>query len=231
MPSSHRWPLPFAPVVVALVACAAPAGGDAGIDSMSETSGATEGDAESSGLDADATTAATAEESDGGTDEGADPSPETLYLGLCSPCHGADALGTELGYELRHPDHDYARWVVRNGRVDGEFPGSVMAAYPEAALSDDDLDAILDWLDAFPQPDVGEALYLDYCRNCHGPDARGGIVGKDISDKEFHDALEKVRKGEGGSNYAARALYMPAAGPTRLADDEVAKIAEFIAAL
>lgn len=150
---------------------------------------------------------------------------------LCASCHGPAAEGTALAYELRHPPHDYARWVIRNGRTGGEFPGSEMAAYPEALLDDAEVDAILEYLDGFEQPTTGEALYLDYCANCHGADAGGGAVQKPIEYEGVHDMLEKVREGEGGSNYGARHQYMPRFASDRLADDEVTAIAEYIAGL
>ena len=121
--------------------------------------------------------------------------------------------------------------MIRNGRTGGEFPGSEMAAYPEALLDDAEVDAILGWLDAFEQPTTGEGLYLDYCANCHGADAGGGVVEKPIEYEGVHDLLEKVREGEGGTNYGARLQYMPAVASDRLDDDEVTAIAEHIAGL
>jgi mono/diheme cytochrome c family protein len=139
--------------------------------------------------------------------------------------------GTVLGYELRHPLRPFSTWVVRNGRSGGEFPSSVMLPYSADLLSDADLGAIFDYLASFPQPTTGEGLYLDYCANCHGADARGGMAGADISDKGFNDASEKVRRGEGGVDYGNRAAYMPAFGGEVLSDDELRAITDYLATL
>ena len=166
--------------------------------------------------------------SSGGSPNGGDPS--TNAFTQCAVCHGPTGEGTALGYEIRHPVRPYATWVVRHGRTGGEFPGSAMLAYG-AAVSDAQLSSIFDYLDSFPQPTDGQGLYLDYCRNCHGTDARGGVTGVDISDKAYKDALEKVRKGEGGTDYGSRDMYMPAFPASRLSDADVRAIADYIGTL
>lgn len=173
---------------------------------------------------------------EGGADSGSsgggmDRDGEEVYMLLCASCHGADAQGTMLAYELRHPVRPYATWVVRNGRTGNELAPSVMAAYPSSVVSDVELERVFDFLDAFPRAEGGEALYLDHCRNCHGIDAAGGEVEKDIRPNPFHDALEKVRQGEGGSGYGARLLFMPALDAAALSDDELQQIVDFIGTL
>jgi mono/diheme cytochrome c family protein len=163
---------------------------------------------------------------DPATTGSSDATGEELYA-LCAPCHGPAGEGSELGYELRHPSRPYATWVVRNGRPGTEFDNSVMAPYSESILSDADLEKIWDYLDSFEQPTTSEGLYLDYCGNCHGPDATGGVVGVIITDKTFPDAIEKVREGEGGTNYGNRPVYMPGFDTSRLTDDEVQLIVDF----
>jgi mono/diheme cytochrome c family protein len=166
-------------------------------------------------------------DSPNGTDSlnGGDP------FAACAVCHGPTGEGTALGYEIRHPARPYAAWVVRHGRTGGEFPGSAMVPYAPSTVTDAQLSSIFDYLDGFPQPTTGEGLYLDYCRNCHGTNARGGVTGVDISDKEYQDVLEKVREGEGGNNYANRAEYMPGFSADALSDAEVRAIAEYIGTL
>lgn len=154
---------------------------------------------------------------------------EELYGMLCAPCHGNDALGTALGYELRHPVRDFSNWVVRNGRPGDEFPDSAMANYAAATIDDAALHRVWDYLDSFPQPDTGEGLYMDYCANCHGADATGGVVGHNISDKEFDDILEEVREGKDLDTPGARMRFMPAWDASQLTDDELQQIADFIA--
>ena len=125
----------------------------------------------------------------------------------------------------------YSDWVVRNGRPGTEFEGSAMAAYEPSVASDTQLEEIWDYLDAQPQPTTGEGLYLDYCANCHGVDATGGVVGKDISDKTFADSLERVRVGAGLSDPGARLFYMPAFDTDVLSDQELQLLIDHVATL
>lgn len=214
------------------------AAADTGGDDSSAGADATGGAGDSSSASATGDTGfAGSDDAGSGGPEGDDPDDtgapltgEGLFLQLCAACHGADAMGTDLAYELRHPHREHATWVVRNGRPGDEFENSVMAPFSPEALSDAELELIFDFLDAFPQPDTPEGLYLDYCRNCHGPDARGGVVGVDIVDQELGDIEEKVRDGE-GDNPGARTSYMPARGSDVLSDAEVEAIAGFIASL
>jgi mono/diheme cytochrome c family protein len=178
---------------------------------------------------ADQPNQATGGASGGGSPNGGDPAGNAFAQ--CAVCHGPTGEGTALGYEIRHPVRPYAAWVVRHGRTGGEFPGSAMLAYGATVVSDGQLSSIFDYLDAFPQPTDGQGLYLDYCRNCHGTDARGGVTGVDISDKEYNDALEKVRVGEGGTDYGSRDMYMPAFPASRLSDADVRAIADYIGTL
>lgn len=201
---------------------------DAAIHGAADTDTAA-GAAESSGDGSDTDPAADAGST---TDEPATQSGEELYAGLCASCHGAQGEGTQLGYELAHPSRQYAIWVVRNGRQDGEFPTSVMAAYPPEVVSDEQLEEILDWLDGLEQPQVGETLYLDYCGNCHGADPNdGGIVGKKVGGKSFSDTVDKVRKGKGGDAYGDREAYMPGFDEARLDDVEIQAITDWFATL
>jgi mono/diheme cytochrome c family protein len=187
--------------------------------------GMTGGDAASSGADDASSADGTA---DGGVDPLADMTGEEIYTAYCAACHGVTGVGTALGYELRHPVREFATWVVRNGRPGDEFPDSAMMVYGPELISDDALDRVWDYLDAFEQPADGAGLFADYCANCHGPTATGGVVNVNISDKGFGDIQEKVREGEGGSP-GARFEYMPGESPSRISDAELQLIADFIA--
>ncbi len=232
----------FLAAAVVLVACGGEpeAGSASGHSSTGDDSGGTsfgtddgtESEAGSAGTVADDETAGSAggDDDDPFGDTGGPMSGPMLYATLCAPCHGNDAQGTALGYELRHPDREYSRWVVRNGRGGDEFPDSAMAAYDPAVVSDAQLDEMFDWLDAFEQPTTGEGLYLDYCRNCHGVDpSAGGVAGEGIDDKDFDDALEAVREGKGGTSYGMRAMYMTALPQDALSDDELMAITAWFA--
>jgi mono/diheme cytochrome c family protein len=155
-----------------------------------------------------------------------------VYQALCAACHGPTGEGTALAPELQHPVADFSTWVVRNGRDSDGYAGP-MLAYAETMVTDRQLEEIWTWLASLPQPTTGGALYLDYCANCHGTDARGGRVAKDIQEKgtEPADLTEKVREGEGGTNYAAATLYMPHWSTAQISNDELALIAEYITTL
>lgn len=196
-----------------------------------------ESDGGSSGADTEGSDGSASDSSSGADDSGgsggdettaggSDATGEELYL-MCAGCHGAQGEGSELGYELRHPDREFATWVVRNGRPGDEFENSTMIAYDESVLSDEDLEKIWDYLDSFDQPTTGEELYLDYCGNCHGADGSGGIVAVDITDKLLADTVESVRVGKGGTDYDARAFYMPALDETTLSEDEVQAMIDY----
>ena len=223
-------------LALAFACCTSCTSPDADDDDAEAESSAAQDDAEpassdaGSSDDASSTTDATSAE-ESGTTGSVGLSGEQLYGAFCAACHGADANGTVLAYEVRHPDREYARWVVRNGRMGTEFGDSVMMPFSDQLLSDDDLDLVFDWLDAFPQPDTGEGLYLDYCRNCHGADAGGGVVDKPIQGVSVSDALEKAREGEGGQSYGSRGEFMSAFAEDRLSESEIVAIVQYIATL
>ena len=222
MSTRLRWLL-----LTALVAC----GGDDGTDeamtaadtgSMSGSSGGdTAGESGDSGA---------VDSSDGGDAE--PPDGAQLFAGFCAPCHGNEGQGTDLAYEIQHPPVEYATWVIRNGRPGVEFPDSMMAAWAEATLSDADVAAILEHLDGFPQPTTGEALYADYCANCHGADAQGGVVGisplDEIIDGDYDKVVDQVRDGDAEGGPGARSNYMPAFGTDALTNAEVDLIVDFL---
>ncbi|MCA9707105.1 MAG: cytochrome c [Myxococcales bacterium] len=210
---------------VSVLLCGCPAGDD-GVGDTSSTSG-TSGD-----TSGDTTSDATSEDSTGADETGSGLSGEELYLAVCAPCHGMSGEGTALGYEVQHPVRIYSDWVVRNGRPGTEFEGSAMAAYDPSVASDTQLEEIWDYLDTFPQPTTGEGLYLDYCRNCHGADAHGGVTGVDLHEPgAMLELFEKVREGENLANPGARTSYMPAFDTTWLTDEEIQLIADHILTL
>jgi mono/diheme cytochrome c family protein len=159
-------------------------------------------------------------------DAGPPPPPPTgreVFALVCASCHGDDGEGTANGPQIESPVVGYATWVVRNGRARTRYPNP-MVAYPEAAVSADQLTEILTWLRSFPKPQTGEGLYTRFCGNCHGPQGRGGRtegIGGNLG-----DIRERVRRGHGGSNYASE--YMPAWGPDELSDNDLALIAQYL---
>lgn len=224
-------PLYALPVaLLTLAACPAPddvgtGGEDTG--STSETSAGSTSEASTSGVD-----------SSGGGESSTGGSPsisgEEFFMSVCAPCHGNEGEGTMLGYEIKHPVRDYSTWVVRHGRPPGndELPGSVMVAYAPGSLEDATLEEIWDYLDTFPQPTTGEELYMDYCRNCHGTDALGGITEVNIREPgALLEIFEKVREGENVGAYASRGSSMPRFGESRISDAEIQLIADYVGSL
>lgn len=127
----------------------------------------------------------------------------------CAQCHGVDALGTDDdGPETRHPNADYLRWLVREGRMDHpDYPDGMPAVTPDC-LTDQQIEEIIVFLDSFPQPTTGAELYADYCANCHGEDGLGGVSGISLNG-ELHENAGIVPTGEHTTEYANRAGYMP----------------------
>jgi mono/diheme cytochrome c family protein len=158
------------------------------------------------------------------------PTGPEIFAAACAPCHGALGQGTALAYELQHPVRPFSEWVVRHGRPGTGF-ATPMAAYSTALFSDQQLGQIWDYLAAFPQPTTGKDLYLDYCGNCHGADARGGSVDKEIVRRSIGDVTDKVRGGAGGTGYGVRGKYMPAWTAAQLSDAELALIVQYLAGL
>lgn len=212
----------FMVVLLALAACSDP-GPDGASDASSDGSGAVSSDTSSDTGVAETTTGVAT------TDTGTDLSGEELYTQLCASCHGPEAEGTALGYELRHIDHGYAGWILRNGRTGSELAPSVMAPFTTAQLADSDAEKIFDYLDAFPAPTTGEELYLDYCRNCHGIDASGGETGLDI--REELSQLPLILRNGGRGSYGERDRYMPVWTEAQISDEDGAAIAAYIEGL
>jgi mono/diheme cytochrome c family protein len=151
------------------------------------------------------------------------------YARECAKCHGASGEGTTRGYEIRNPVVGYATYVMRNGRSGRPFADS-MPKYTPAMLSDRQLTEILTMLRAAQHPSDGKSLYNRFCANCHGTNAKGGIVGKNIT-REIGDFQEKVREGEGGSNYASRTKYMPKWPASELSNAEISSMAAYVTGL
>jgi mono/diheme cytochrome c family protein len=185
------------------------------------------------GDDAPGNDTGTGTETDSGTetDTGSEATGEELYAGFCAVCHGPEGEGTNIAYELRHPHDEYTKWVVRNGRTSIEFQNQVMVPFTPQMLGDEELDLIIEYLDSFPQPTTPEGLYVDYCRNCHGIDAAGGVVGKPLMESPIQDYIENVRQGFGGTDYGARAVYMPRRTADELSDAEIQSIFDYVMSL
>lgn len=153
----------------------------------------------------------------------ATPAPEAYKN--CVTCHANAGQGvTLLAPEIRHAPLAYYNYVTRAGRT-----GSNMVPFPADALPDADLAAIHTWLAGLPKPTTGQQLYLDFCGNCHGPDAMGGVIPLGIRGGIKAGTMQLVRMGH-GTDPADRKGYMPAQGPEQLNDAELGLIADFLGA-
>ena len=157
-------------------------------------------------------------------------SGEDVFLENCSQCHGADGKGTKDGPTILSPVKPFATYVIRHGRgIEMGFPTG-MDAWDTTKLSDEELNAVLDWLSSAPKPTTGPELYGRFCINCHGANARSGRVGKNIV-SEVGELTIKVRYGHGGTLYGARTSYMPAWGTDVLTDADLSVLRSYILTL
>lgn len=154
---------------------------------------------------------------------------ELAYEMNCLTCHGELGVGTDKAREIQHPVRDYATWVVRNGRAGDGFP-MPMPAHTVEMLSDEELTAIFDYLDTPPQPTTGQALFHDYCANCHGADANGGPVMHGIT-MDAAEIPENVRGGHHPGEFGNRTEFMPAFTTERISDAEVLLIQAYVESL
>lgn len=153
------------------------------------------------------------------------PAPEA-YTKNCIICHANAGQGvTLLAPEIRHSPLPYFNYVTRAGRA-----GSSMVAFAVSTVSDADLAAIHAWLAGLPKPSTGDQLYLDYCGNCHGPDAMGSVIPLGVRGGIKAGTMQAVRMGH-GTDPGARKSYMPAAGPELLTDAELGLIADYLGAM
>jgi mono/diheme cytochrome c family protein len=150
-------------------------------------------------------------------------------------CHGPSGIGSPLAPENQHPVPEFAIWMVRNGSDARGASAYEMPMLPfdEATLSPEQLEMILDYLNSMPQPTTGEALFHDYCANCHGADGKGGPTTRDLTavDNLATEVPNNVREGHHPGEYDMRVEYMPAQDASRLTDAELGLIADYIATL
>jgi len=114
---------------------------------------------------------------------------------VCMPCHGSDGTGVAgKGPDIQHPVVDYSTWVIRNGRMHPDYP-EAMPKFTTDLLSDANLQSIFTFLAAFPKPTTGAGLFHDYCANCHGADALGGVTMRPIATEPMTMFTTMVRSG------------------------------------
>lgn len=148
-----------------------------------------------------------------------------VYASECASCHGAEGLGTDIGPALRLRDDGLMRFVVRQGRNGAGIPSN-MPTYDTSAVTDAQLEDMIDWLDAFPNPTTGEGLYNQYCSTCHGVDGTGGTSFEAVAGTLRAQTI--IRNGHGGSDYAQRDTYMTAWTADQISDAEIVLIEQWM---
>lgn len=148
-----------------------------------------------------------------------------VYASECAPCHGAEGLGTAQGPAIRTRDAGLARFTVREGR-NGPGNPTTMPIYDRATMPDAQLDEIIDWLDAFPNPPSGEGLYNQYCGTCHGEDGGGGTTLRPIAGQLR--AMTDIRDGHHTDEFDNRREYMPAWTADQISDAEIVLIEQWM---
>lgn len=178
-------------------------------------------------------TAADAGKSDGATKGDGAVKVETAFARNCAICHGDDGQGTSSAPQIQNPVVGYATWVVRNGRASTMGFTGAMPVATEAAVPQRELDEIFAFLGQFPHPTDGEGLYVRFCGNCHGADAKGGATGESLFKAAAKDAdvISMVRKGHNGTTYSDRKRYMPSWTADEISDAEVKLIAAHVRSL
>jgi mono/diheme cytochrome c family protein len=149
-----------------------------------------------------------------------------LYDANCKACHAEQGAGSPLAPEIQHPVRDYSNWVTRNGRATTTFV-KPMEKWGTDKLSDAQLTLIWDYLDQPPQPTTGQALYNDYCANCHGTDGKGGPTMRNIVN-EVQNVLKQTRSGKSVGQYAMRHDSMPAFTTMRITDAQLTLIHDYV---
>jgi mono/diheme cytochrome c family protein len=216
--------------------------------SGTSTSGSTSmgGTTTNGGTTTDGGTSTDGTTTNGGTSTGGDPEYVMVYQANCMPCHGDTGQGIEpLGPEIRHVHPLMAAYLVRNGDNNTTMnakkmlvghPG-VMPAFTTDQVSDAVLQEIVAWLQEFPQPVDGKALFVDHCAFCHG--TKGGtdieyasafhnLPFKTSGDSDtLPEFIARVRSGHVVDAMmvpvlpSKRRAYMPPFGPEMLTDAEI----------
>jgi mono/diheme cytochrome c family protein len=154
---------------------------------------------------------------------------QALYDANCKICHGVLGAGSPIGPEIQHPVRDYAAWVVRNGRAQSTYPKPMDKWGPDK-LTDAQLTLVFDYLSTPPKPTGGQALFLDYCSNCHGADARGGPTDRNLLN-EVDKVEALVREGKNKGQYQMRHDSMPSFASDTINDGELTMIRDYIDSL
>ncbi len=142
---------------------------------------------------------------------------ETLFNDLCSGCHGDGGSGGSIAGESAEDIHEaFAEYSIHDEVA--------------AALTDDDIAAIADYLndDTEPvpgDPTAGQELFDANCSGCHSSGGAGGSIAGESAD-DIHEAFAEYPVHEGlaailsDTDIAAIAAYLAAANTDSDDDDD-----------
>ncbi len=159
-----------------------------------------------------------------------EPPAPALYMAHCASCHGEQGRGKPgEAPEIQHPVKDYATWIIRTGRSHATYL-TEMPPFDEYLAPESEVADVLSYLNTFVQPTTGKGLFLDYCGNCHGADAKGGTTGHPLIG--LTGAFEEaVRQGRNLNQMGSRTSYMPRWKEVELSDSEIGAMADYVLAL
>jgi ubiquinol-cytochrome c reductase cytochrome c subunit len=156
--------------------------------------------------------------------------PSELYATRCALCHGdageGSIEGPSLGSLLEDPDTVFGVIdLIREG--EGRMPGF------EGLLAEEDIDALAEHVVSEFSIDGdlthGGTIYRNSCAACHGTLADGGAIiyngrrnSPSLLDISAAHIASATRRGPG---------TMPAYGPERLTDEELASVAKYVLTL
>ncbi len=159
-----------------------------------------------------------------------------LYRANCATCHGSDGAGG-IGLALSSPNvlravnNEYLYTPIAQGR-----PSTGMPAWSQ--LSADDIGAIMAFIRSWQSrpslaltntnlrgtPYLGEVIYSENCKGCHGADGRGG-TGPQLANPVLMDSASDELLlhwiTEGRDNTAMKGFGSKEQGLTKLSDQQI----------
>ena len=173
------------------------------------------------------------------TAEAAEPNGRALYLQGCVMCHGPNAAGVaargdQAGPSLRGVGAQAAHFYLTTGYMPLDRAGE-QPVRKDSPYSDDELNAIVDYIASFggppvPEPDPergnvseGMRLFAEHCAGCHQIAGAGGLVvgavAPELDEATPTQIAEAVRIGP---------WVMPRLGEEQLSDRQLDSIIRYV---
>lgn len=170
----------------------------------------------------------------------------TLFKEQCATCHTLDGAGGEEAPILTgFNNREWLRGVIRNPRDKRFFGGTKthkeMEPYPPDKLSEDKLDAVVEYLTSLTGPDAGpvnaelvargQKLFDDEldCNTCHEVKPGETADGPNLGGRGTKAWVERVLHEASAEDLYGKISGMPKFGK-KLTEEEIANLAAFIAA-